>query len=78
MSDVLVACRAYLFDDRPTDGDRRPGPMSMREWEKKVLSEENAARRVSEIEDELRQIVFDGSLRAEIDSTASDPDLAVD
>lgn len=52
--------------------------MSMREWEKKVLSEENAARRVSEIEDELRQIVFDGSLRAEIDSTASDPDLAVD
>ena len=52
--------------------------MTMREWEKKVLSEENAARRVSEIENELRQIVFDGSLRAGVDSTASHPDLAGD
>lgn len=31
----------------------------------------------SSVKDELRQIAFDGSLRAEIDSSADDPDLAV-
>lgn len=31
----------------------------------------------SSVQDELRQIAFDGSLRAEIDSWSDDPDLAV-
>ena len=32
----------------------------------------------SSVRDELRQMVFDGTLRSEIDSTVDDPDLAVD
>ncbi|HEV2068528.1 MAG TPA: hypothetical protein VGR26_01900 [Acidimicrobiales bacterium] len=31
----------------------------------------------SSVRDELRQMVFDGTLRSEIDSTVDDPDLAV-
>jgi len=31
----------------------------------------------SSVQDDLRQIAFDGSLRAEIDSWVDDPDLAV-